>query len=121
MPGPVELAAAALAVAYLALAIKQRRSCWFAAFLSSCLYVLVLFRARLYMEAALNGFYAAMAVYGYRQWRPVRAGAAAPALAVQRWRWPRHGVALAAVLGLALEDVVRQCAQAGGELEAQVG
>jgi transcriptional regulator with XRE-family HTH domain len=29
--------------------------------------------------------------------------------------------ALAAVLGLALEDVVRQCAQAGEELEAQVG
>jgi transcriptional regulator with XRE-family HTH domain len=29
--------------------------------------------------------------------------------------------ALAAVLGLPLEDVVRQCAQAGEELEAQVG
>jgi transcriptional regulator with XRE-family HTH domain len=29
--------------------------------------------------------------------------------------------ALAATLGLALEDVVRQCAQAGEELEAQVG
>jgi transcriptional regulator with XRE-family HTH domain len=29
--------------------------------------------------------------------------------------------ALAASLGLALEDVVRQCAQAGEELEAQVG
>jgi transcriptional regulator with XRE-family HTH domain len=29
--------------------------------------------------------------------------------------------ALAAALGLALEDVVRQCAQAGAELEAQAG
>jgi transcriptional regulator with XRE-family HTH domain len=29
--------------------------------------------------------------------------------------------ALAAALGLPLEDVVRQCAQAGEELEAQVG
>ena len=29
--------------------------------------------------------------------------------------------ALAAALGLALEDVVRQCAHAGEELEAQVG
>jgi transcriptional regulator with XRE-family HTH domain len=29
--------------------------------------------------------------------------------------------ALAAALGLALEDVVRQCSQAGEELEAQVG
>lgn len=62
------MAAAALAVAYLLLAIRQRISCWLAAFVSSCLYVWVLFGARLYMESALNAFYAAMAVYGFRQW-----------------------------------------------------
>jgi len=64
----VEIIAAVLAVVYLLLAIKQRRSCWAAAFVSSCLYVWVLFGARLYMESVLNAFYAAMAVYGYRQW-----------------------------------------------------
>jgi nicotinamide mononucleotide transporter len=64
----IEMAAAALAVAYLLLAIRQRISCWLAAFVSSCLYVWVLFGARLYMESALNAFYAAMAVYGFRQW-----------------------------------------------------
>jgi nicotinamide mononucleotide transporter len=64
----VEIIAAVLAVVYLLLAIKQRRSCWAAAFLSSCLYVWVLFGARLYMESVLNAFYAAMAVYGYQQW-----------------------------------------------------
>ena len=106
MPSILEMTAAGLAVLYLVLAIKQRRSCWSAAFLSSCLYVLVLFRARLYMEAALNGFYAAMAVYGYRQWRPARAGAATGSPTVQRWRWRRHGIALAAVLGLALVNSV---------------
>ncbi len=39
----IELLAAALAVAYLLLAIGQRLSCWLAAFLSSVLYVWVLF------------------------------------------------------------------------------
>jgi nicotinamide mononucleotide transporter len=64
----VELTAAVLAVLYLVLAIRQRLACWAAAFISSCLYVWILFRARLYMESALNAFYAGMAVYGYWQW-----------------------------------------------------
>ena len=62
--GWTELAAALLALAYLVLAIRQHIACWLAACLSSLLYVLVLFDARLYMESALNLFYAAMAVYG---------------------------------------------------------
>ena len=57
----VEILAAALAVAYLLLAIRQSLGCWAAAFVSSCLYVWVLFGARLYMESVLNAFYAAMA------------------------------------------------------------
>jgi len=70
----VEIIAAVLAVVYLLLAIKQRQSCWAAAFVSSCLYVWVLFGARLYMESALNAFYAAMAVYGYWQWTRSKGG-----------------------------------------------
>jgi uncharacterized protein YqgV (UPF0045/DUF77 family) len=81
----IEIIAAILAVAYLVLAIRQRLECWAAAFVSSCLYVWVLFSARLYMESALNAFYAAMAVYGFWQWQ--QGGGAA--LAVRRW--PLHG------------------------------
>ncbi len=58
----VEIFAAALAVAYVLLAIRQRIECWAAAFTSSCLYVWVLFGAHLYMESVLNAFYAVMAV-----------------------------------------------------------
>lgn len=74
----IEFTAAALAVAYLLLAIGQRLSCWLAAFVSSCLYVWVLFTARLYMESVLNVFYAAMAVYGFWQWRQGRSGGSLP-------------------------------------------
>ena len=78
----IELTAAALAVAYLLLAIGQRLSCWLAAFISSCLYVWVLFSARLYMESVLNAFYAAMAVYGFWQWRHGRGGGALGVIAL---------------------------------------
>ena len=98
-PSGIELAAAALAVAYLLLAIRQLVSCWVAAFVSSCLYVWVLFGARLYMESVLNAFYAAMAVYGFWQWRHGRGGAA---LTVTRWPIARHAAALLGVTALSL-------------------
>jgi len=95
----IEMLAAVLAAAYLLLAIKQYRGCWVAAFVSSCLYVWVLFGARLYMESALNAFYAAMAVYGYWQW--VR-GAAGTGLRVTRWPLSRSVMGLAGALCLSL-------------------
>ncbi len=96
----IEIIAAVLAVVYLPLAIRQQLACWVAAFISSCLYVWVFFGARLYMESALNAFYAAMAVYGYWQWQQGRGGAA---LAVCRWPVVRH---LAGLLGVVALSVV---------------
>jgi len=95
----IELTAAALAVAYLLLAIRQRLSCWCAAFVSSCLYVWVFFTARLYMESALNAFYAAMAIYGFWQWQHGKGGAA---LKVTRWPIARHAGALLGVSALSV-------------------
>ncbi len=97
--GWIEIIAAVLAVVYLLLAIRQLISCWAAAFISSCLYVWVLFGARLYMESVLNAFYAARAVYGFWQWQGRPGGAA---LAVRRWPWARNALGLAAVLLLSL-------------------
>jgi nicotinamide mononucleotide transporter len=95
----VELLAVALAVSYLLLAIGQRLSCWLAAFVSSVLYVWVLFGARLYMESVLNGYYAAMAIYGFWQWQHGRGGAA---LAVNRWPIARHALAALIIVALSL-------------------
>ena len=92
-----EFLAAALAVVYLLLAIRQRLGCWIAAFVSSCLYVWVYFGARLYMESVLNAFYAGMAVYGFWQWQQGRAGAA---LAVSRWPIARHAAGFVGVAAL---------------------
>ncbi len=95
----IELTAAALAVAYLLLAIGQHVSCWIAALVSSCLYIWVFFAARLYMDALLNAFYAVMAIYGFWQWHRRRDGARLP---VARWPALRHLAALAVVLLLSL-------------------
>jgi nicotinamide mononucleotide transporter len=95
----IEIVAAALAVAYLLLAIRQHIGCWAAAFLSSCLYVWVMFGARLYMGSVLNGFYAAMAVYGYRQWTGGRSGRP---LEVSRWPLSRNLLGLLAVIGMSM-------------------
>jgi nicotinamide mononucleotide transporter len=93
----IEIIAAVLAVAYVLLAIRQRIECWVAAFVSSVLYVWVLFGAHLYMESVLNAFYAAMSAYGFWQWRQGGGGAA---LAVCRWPAGRHGAALLGIIAL---------------------
>ena len=94
-----EIAAAALALVYLLLAIRQRIECWAAALLSSCLYVWVLFGAKLYMESGLNAFYAAMAVYGFWQWRHGQGGSA---LRVSHWPFSRHALGALAILAASL-------------------
>ena len=91
----IELTAAILAVLYLLLAIRQHVSCWLVSFISSALYVFVLFRAHLYMESALNAFYALMAVYGFWQWQHGNQGST---LRVVRWPLTRHVLALAGVV-----------------------
>lgn len=71
---PLEAVAVAFGVLYLVLAIRQNIACWYAAFLSSVLSIVVMFEARLYQESGLQVFYAAMAVYGWYQWRRGLAG-----------------------------------------------
>lgn len=91
----IEVVAVALALLYLVLVIRQHIACWAAAFVSSCLYVFVLFQARLYMESALNIFYAAMAVYGFSQWRSSARGDVAT---IRRWPWTWHAAGFAGIL-----------------------
>lgn len=72
----IELAAVGLAVCYLILAARNNRYCWYAAFVSSALFVAVLWNAKLLMDAALNIYYVVMAVYGWFCWKENRANQA---------------------------------------------
>jgi nicotinamide mononucleotide transporter len=90
-----EIAAVALAVAYLVLAIRQNIWCWAAAALSTLLYLLIMYRASLYMESALQLFYLAMAAYGWYEWR--HGGAGGTGLKVGTWPLRAHAWAIAVV------------------------
>jgi nicotinamide mononucleotide transporter len=100
----LEGAGVLFSVAYLVLAIRESLWCWPAAFVSSVLTVVVLAHARLYSEAALNVFYAAMAVYGWVQWRfgGRSAGGGTDELPIGVWPLRAHAVALAAVAAASL-------------------
>lgn len=96
---PWEACAAALAVAYLLLAAREHIACWACALASTAIYTVLFWNVSLLMESALNVYYLAMAVYGWRQWRG--GGQGGGALAISTWRWQRHVAVVAGVLVVA--------------------
>ena len=92
----LELASVGFAVLYLALAIPQSLWCWPAALISTAIWFVVAFDARLYMDAGLQIFYFAMAIYGWHQWRS--GGEEHTGVHVHRWRPGWHAIVVAMVL-----------------------
>ena len=84
----VELTAVVLAIAYLILAVRQNIACWYAAFVSTAIFLYVFWQVSLYMEAALQVYYLAMAVYGWWQWR--RGSEYGDELKISTWPWQYH-------------------------------
>ncbi len=97
---PLEVVAVTLAIAYLVLVIRQNILCWPAALASALLYMLIFAAANLYMESALQVFYAAMAVYGWHRWRS--GSSPERPLPIRTWPLRSHGIAL---LGVAVLTV----------------
>lgn len=97
---PLEALAVVMAVLYLVLAIRQNIWCWFCAGVSTAIYVWILYDVALYMEAALNGFYFAMAVYGWSQWR--QGAHQIESLRVSVWPLRVHGAAILAIFSISL-------------------
>ena len=93
---PLEASAVAFGLAYLVLAIRQNILCWPAALISVLLSLVLFFEARLYSESALQLFYAAMALYGWYEWRygGRRAEGETAELPVSVWPFKWHAVAI---------------------------
>jgi nicotinamide mononucleotide transporter len=109
---PLEAAGVLFGVLYLVLAIRESLWCWLAAFIASVLSVVVFFDVRLYSEAGLNVFYAAMAVYGWYQWRFGRRNGddAGAGLRITTWPWRMH---LLAITGSVLLSLVLGAVMSG--------
>ncbi len=97
---PMEAVAVLLAIAYLVLVIRQNILCWAAALTSTLLYLVIFAQAQLFMEAALQIFYAAMAIYGWYRWRS--GGGAGSVVPIRVWSPQRHVAAVAGILILTL-------------------
>lgn len=104
---PAEAIAAALGLAYLLLAVRRNLLCWFCAFASTAIYLVLFARAALYMQSLLQVFYLAMAVYGFLDWRKGRTETGE--ILIRSWTPREHLAALALVVvataasGLVLE------------------
>jgi nicotinamide mononucleotide transporter len=96
-----EWIAVVLALGYLLLAVRQHPWCWAFAIASAAIYLVLFAQGGLRMQAALQLFYVAMAVYGWRSWRSRPEGGGA-ALAVSTWPLRRHALAIGAIVAVAL-------------------
>jgi nicotinamide mononucleotide transporter len=65
---PLEAASVILGLGYSLLAVRRSRWCWVSGGLSSMILVYLFARARLPMQSALQVYYIAMSVYGFRSW-----------------------------------------------------
>jgi nicotinamide mononucleotide transporter len=97
---PLEIVAVLFAIAYLLLVIRESALCWPAALISVLLSLVVFYEAKLYMESALQVFYAGMALFGWYQWR--YGGGRGEGVAITRWSSRRHALAIASVVALSL-------------------
>ena len=91
-----EVVAVLLAVTYLLLVIRQNILCWAAALASVLIYLVIFFNAQLYMESILQIFYAAMAVYGWYQWK--YGGVGRQGLRIITWRLHHHAIVIGGIL-----------------------
>ncbi|MEX2489299.1 MAG: nicotinamide riboside transporter PnuC [Pseudomonadales bacterium] len=92
-----ELIAVLLAIVYLVLAVKEKIACWYAAFASTFIFLIIFWNVNLYMEAMLQIYYLAMAVYGWYQW--THPGSGKTQLPVSTWSLRQHALALSIIGG----------------------
>lgn len=91
-----EIIAVVMGISYLILAMRENSWCWVAGFIGTCIFCVLFFNAKLYMESGLQIYYAAMAVYGWWQWQ--YGGKDKHSLAISRWPLQNHVLAFSAII-----------------------
>ena len=84
----LEIFGAVTGLLYVFLEIRQKSGMWAVGFISSLVYVFVMFQSGVYGYAALYVYYVAVSVYGWYCWRFARRGNGATELQVSRLRMP---------------------------------
>ena len=84
----LEVFASALGIGYIIFAAKESQWCWPLAFFSTLIYTVIFWKGQLPMQAILNFYYMAMAIYGYKLWQ--QQGEANPVAVINRLSWPQQ-------------------------------
>lgn len=95
-----EILAVTLAISYLLLAVRENLLCWYAAFVSSAIYVVLFWGVSLPMQSLLSVYYVVMAVYGWWNWK--HGGTQDGELSVTSWGLSRHLITGAVILALTM-------------------
>lgn len=96
----LELTAVVFAIVYLILAVKENSLCWYAAAVSTLIFLAIFWEVKLYMESGLQVFYLVMAAYGWYKWQTASDGSVG--LQVSMWNIGQHAIALALIALLTL-------------------
>ena len=96
----IESLAVIFAIIYLILAAKEDVKCWYAAIISSILYIYIMYEADLIMESMLQIFYVLMAVYGWLQWNNIVDKKIK--LKIKSWRKINHIYAILLIIVLSI-------------------
>jgi len=83
-----EVFASVLGIGYIIFAAKESQWCWPLAFLSTLIYTVIFWKGQLPMQAMLNFYYMAMAIYGYTLWQ--KQGRANQAIVISTLSWPQQ-------------------------------
>jgi len=94
-----ELCAVVLGIAYLLLAMRESPGCWYAAFASTAIFLVLFWQVGLLMESALQVYYLAMAVYGWWHWQ--HGSDDQQPLTISSWGGRQHLLAASTVLVMA--------------------
>ena len=98
--GAWEAVAVALGIAYLLLAVRESILCWYAAFVSTAIFLVLFWDVNLLMESGLQVYYLGMAVYGWWQW--THGGGEEGELPISRWPVRYHLLAVGGVVLISL-------------------
>lgn len=85
---------------YVILAAREHIACWGFALIGTAASLVMLWDVDLLMDAALNGFYCLMAVYGYMQWR--FGGSAGNERQIRKWQPTTHCWVILSIVSLSL-------------------
>ncbi|HEY0299230.1 MAG TPA: nicotinamide riboside transporter PnuC [Arachidicoccus sp.] len=97
----IEIISVVFGLLYVVLMMRQNIWCWICGIISSALYILSCFHAKLYLEGGLNFYYVIVGFYGWYLWLQ-KNNTSEQTLRVSEWQAPLHIINILICAGLTI-------------------